>query len=585
MGRKQGFIFTVLALAVLALIVLSVGIWVLSFEQKEYRQAQSFKGEAVRSILSSISDQSLTDFANASAFFAFYKLADYSAYQGGIAPNCTSAPPATFPENNCTANVENYAKSLMENGRLPSNIIPQLAYTPEENSSYGLGAWMDKVKRSAAVMGFNVTFSSPRNFTVKQDSPWTIRVQFNLDMNISDNEKTVFQEKALFANASFPIESFLDPMIPRNELILHGGSVADPAIKQVWRHEHYASPSSVAPVLLAQETFQIGRGYAEEGNGWFFGPFTSDLYPSGIFDSGADPNALDRINQYVLVTSINDANQDAIAGVANLYGAVVLTTQPGYNSYDSSVNGCSYTISEQTQCLNCMRQYTLTDPNPACPALPSIIYGNAVDVPVIVATNVNWSNIPQIGIAGSFPNNQRYVLIDNEHDEPLLKRTGYHRVWDITLMRDMAICGFYVHDETKAAPSYFQRMLAGNPRTVVYGSKPLGIESFVVGRWAGGALDSFDGSYPTDYYSRLDWEFYSTDGSGILPPTYRVKGMMGCKGKSMCISSNTNTTQYSVGKFRLRADSLARYGALPLIYNEGDSPTGIPDLEESLETG
>ena len=39
MGRKQGFIFTVLALAVLALIVLSVGIWVLSYEQKEYRQA------------------------------------------------------------------------------------------------------------------------------------------------------------------------------------------------------------------------------------------------------------------------------------------------------------------------------------------------------------------------------------------------------------------------------------------------------------------------------------------------------------------------------------------------------------------
>ena len=81
-SARSGFFFAVMALAMLSLVLMTVQVWVKTFEQSDYNASQRFKGEAMRSVLASLSDQTLTDFANASAFYATYKLVNYTSSQG-----------------------------------------------------------------------------------------------------------------------------------------------------------------------------------------------------------------------------------------------------------------------------------------------------------------------------------------------------------------------------------------------------------------------------------------------------------------------------------------------------------------------
>jgi hypothetical protein len=125
---------------------------------------------------------------------------------------------------------------------------------------------------------------------------------------------------------------------------------------------------------------------------------------------------------------------------------------------------------------------------------------------------------------------------------------GTHRIYDVTALRDSTICGFYL--SSPQGPSFFQRMLESVPAEAEH---PLGIETFVVGQWAGGKLDEFH-----DDRSRLDWEFYSPSLPARQP--VRIKAMPGCKSVEMCDVQNTNATKEALGKFKLSPDAISRYG-------------------------
>jgi hypothetical protein len=303
------------------------------------------------------------------------------------------------------------------------------------------------------------------------------------------------------------------------------------AQKQIWKHASYRYPSDVAPALVDNA--------ASEGNGWFFGPITSDYPGKGIFAGDEEG----RIDQYILVHEY-DENLTSNAGA---YGAVVLTTSPVVvsSNYINS-QGCNVTEYNQTKCLNCMRWVTVNSGGAGCAVSP-YIYKNQLDVPMIVASGQWSANNTKIPVVkrDELPK-QQFILIDNEFAEAEKKRSGYHRIWDITRLRDMAICGFYVQGP---GPSFFQRMLA-NPSTATPLKNPdLGIESFLVGKWAGGKDDEL-----YDVRSRLDWEFYP---SSQPSPILKAKGMMGCKSKPMC--SGQNATKEGVGKFKLSQDAASRY--------------------------
>ena len=236
-------------------------------------------------------------------------------------------------------------------------------------------------------------------------------------------------------------------------------------------------------------------------------------------------------------------------------------------NYINASNGCNVTETNQTGCLNCLRKVEVNDLNPACSssALASYVYSNPVGAPMIQTGStwlLNVSNVTRNGLP-----TQQFILIDNGNAEPLDKQSGYHRVWDITRLRDMTVCGFYVQG---TGPSFFQRMLAGAESV----SNPvLGIESFLVGQWAGGAEDKLKG-LGGDTLSRLDWEFYQNiDGQD------EMKGMPGCKNAAMCSpdTSVSNATSEGVGIFKLSANATKRYGmdGIACIFSTQSQPPGF----------
>jgi len=541
-SARGGFFFAVMALAMLSLMLMTVQVWVKTFEQSDYRASQRFKGEAVRSILASLSDQTLANFANASAYYATYKMVNYTSKQGqGLA----QVQGRDETNNKNTGWVDATAIALMINGTSPPTLGYPIEYSEYEKSEYTLAGWQNKTDAAANAMGFDIQFSDARNFRYYQTDAWTVKVLFDMEMNITDKEGTMRQNKTMHAESSFPITGFLDPMITRKDMEHRGVERNLATEKQIFRRDIYSEPANLAPNALKDET-SSRLGSESEGNGWFFGPITEKLDGIPNYEEGKAGINTANMKQYVLVSGYNAS----LASVANSYGAVIVTEKPVLNWHvPDKTTGCNFTV--QTRCLNCMRKMETSLPNCKDKGWEFFPNNNAVDVPVIAVSDWHTTDVTEVTRAQpGGPITERFVLIDNEKESKSEKMDGYHRVWDITKLRDMAICGFYVKGE---GPSFFQRMLAGN---VAIQNPYYGIESFVVGRWAGGALDTAD-DYAADEYSRLDWEFYDEMVNGVS----KVKGMMGCKSKEMCIVSNKNATEIGVGKFRLSKNATTRYGA------------------------
>ena len=525
--ESRGFFFTVLALAMLSLMLFTVQIWVRVLEQSDIRSSERFKGEAMRQVLTTLSDEALSDFSGASAYYATYKLANYTSFFGLAEAN--SSDELNNPK---TGVVEATLESLILNGT--TSLTPALGYSSDENASYTFAAWQDRIQKSANLMGFNTSFSAPQGFKIKQIGPWDIQVSFKTQMNISDLDGTMRQTKHVSANSTFSIKGFPDPAIKRSYISYHLFDSPDAAPdKQIFTHPSYNQPADLKPL----------RWNGVRGNGWFFGPLT-ERYPEEI-----NATELGKLKQYILLTRYDPR----LLASADFYGAVILTEPPVIvTEYDVSLDGCLYNVTTETKCINCKVTYSSSNPfwskpsvyiNTTDPALPTLVLSGSEVI----------SLIPVVHREGMVFEDQRFALIDNEHKLHHDQLPGdYHRLWDVTKIRDMAICGFYVQETT--APSFFQRMLSSpflSTRQSTYG-----IESFVVGTWAGGK-DDLIADHPL--YSKLDREFFT--GSYFPSQICRVKGMMGCKSTEMCSGGiSNNATQDAVGVFRLSQYAIGRYG-------------------------
>jgi len=402
-------------------------------------------------------------------------------------------------------------------------------------------------------MGFNASFSDPYNFRVSQLDAWTVGASFDMDMNISDLEGTMYQSKQLHARTNFSINGFPDPSIQRNDMKRR--SLLDPSIaatRQIFNHATFRQPSQVAPAKVKNGT----RGF-----GWFYGAVREN-YPS-------TPEEFNEpLSQFILVKNY-DANMSAFAP---LYGAVIVTNSPvpAVSNYTNS-DGCKYQNVTETACLNCVSRYSLISGPPGCPAKgPEVT--NTTSNPYMSTAGATWlQGISPVNRKGVAPHeDETYLLMDNkwENSADAMDDSENHYIWDMNNMRDMSICGYYL--ESDWAPSFFQRMLESTGVDSSSGMvhSPLGIETFVVGKWAGGADDNFNDDQKL---TKLDWRFYSADGPKPDTATPKIKGMMGCKSRDMC--SGTNATSVGVGFFKLRLDDLNRYGLNQTsCYFPGRSP-------------
>lgn len=552
--HSRGFVFTMMALAVLTFMLLSMQIWIRSFERSDENSAAKFKGEAIRLVLSSLSDAQLSRFANASAYYATFKLVNYSSYS-----DIADDVPANDTLNPKTGRIERALKGLIVNGSAEVGSSPgeRINYSDEEKEAYTIASWKEKVNSAANLMGFRTNFSDPKNLTVRQLDAWTVGVSFDMQMNVTDLEGTMRQSKMMRADTNFSIEGFYDPFITRNDIKQRRPEPVDSEAeqKQIFRklgNQPYNVPSDLAPNSFP----------GTEGNGWFAGPATSDRPGTGIFLNFTEQA---RMKQYIYVTGY----YEGLVEDANRYGAVILTQTPGTNlTLNAVVNGCLYNVTTQTSCLNCQRSYSPR--RPGCDR--DTEYFDNVSVPYISVGGFSLGNLKFVHRTG-LDNQGYYALIDNNFRTYQYKLDDdYHKVWDLTKIRDMTICGFYVKSDTQSAPSFFQRMLAsaGRPSPAGAISSPAyGIETLLLGTWAGGALDKGVGnSYENDNRPRVDWEFYSS--TDYATTAYKIRGMAGCKTEEMCKPGNDSAITESVGKFRVTASDAGRYGIVKIACNPAE---------------
>ena len=570
---KRGFFFTVMALAILSFMLLTVQVWVKTFEQSDQRASERFKGESMRLVFATISDKSFSDFANASAFYALYRLDNYTSVDTYA---LKSEPAADEALNPGTGQINETIYGLMSTGYAQPVIgagQKAIQYTPSEIDNYTFVSWEDRINKSAALMGFNVTFSNMTKFYFLQSNATAVNVYFEVQMNMTDFEGTMSQGKILRANSTIPLNGFLDPMITRDDMRSRGNQRDSSEEKQVWFDPKYTHPSDVQPKDASGVPGPLYSGFS--GDGWFAGPITNSMPP----DLGQSD--ILELKQFAYYGPFVGSD---IATYAPFYGAIIITKLPELVDRPDQGN-CK--VVDEVGCFNCWRHFSSSSGGQCSEA--DYIWDNKTFLPIIVTDGDSWvTHIPKIdraGLQGPLNATQQFVLFDNGNSNPddSERSDGYHRIWDITPLRDMMTCGFYVQPgavtqgSTKGiAPSFFQRMVTGVETDQNLRSSAYGIESFVVGKWAGGKDDQ--NSALTDGYSRLDWEFYASE-YGQSFAVDKIKGMPGCKSAIMCDTQNTDPTDLSVGKFKLskvglfgQKSAIERYGLDDIMCNPARSP-------------
>lgn len=535
---SKGFLFTALALVLLTFMLASLSARASATASQEQTYAYRFKVESLNSLLESTNDAQLSNFAQISLQHSLSTLANYTSTTQPLLPE-----PTAHADNPYTQNVNLSLNELMVNGSTRGGESGFLTPLSLSQPAYSLKEWQRALNASASAAGFSLSFGEIYSFDAYQPDAWSVAVRFSLPINITDSQRAFNVSKTLHANATIPIEGIYDPLVAREDARKRFAFPSAPdalfAQKQIFHNADYSSPQSVSPTLLADEDGRDVLG----GLGWFYGPaleLSHDEIPT--------VNAT-MARQSILVSDY----YEGIEADAAIFGALAITNRPTDAPPQVSVEGdCTTTTTQQTQCVNCIRRTVRTCAGNTVSDVSEIT--NKVNFTYVVTPGRDWLLHATVVPADSYP----HVLIDNQYGVGAYEHAGtgfYHRIYDIEKLRDMAVCGLYVQRDL--APSFFQRMVNFPLNSPI--SSPLGIESFLVGKWAGGADDAQE----NDLRSRVDRLFFSPsafEASGL-----RIKGMSGCKSRDMCSSEDAYT--YGVGHFRLDQESITAYGLDAIACN------------------
>lgn len=603
-NARRGFFFTVLALILVSFMMISVQLWAAAQVAQEQRASTRFNLEALRTSLALVGDQSLSNFANASMIYAITKLSlnienntDISVLGlscdtgGGV---CTLGS-GLFPDGTASANKSIY--ELMMNGSTAGSntrgnyalFSPNLSYAPEEQK-YQMSNYFNTTRAAAELLGYQITWGTPTNFTFNQTDAYTLNVYFNVPVTLTDSQNRLSVNKMLHANASLSINGLTDPYVMRQDIAYRPGlPIAQRPHRNVYIVPEYNSSDDAKARLIARPTAD-----ATEGIGWFYGPVT-DLDNNSFTPDGRVYN-LSRISQFIFKTD----NASKAVEMSRYFGAILFTGSyqeddpASVIALNSTVNGnCNYTTYTQTHCINCLL-YTSGNGSPGCPSTPASVDINPLTIPV-------RTDIPYIAIKTDLPpvtpnfalqlpevliqNNNNYTTVFGNPPRytnlPLSQAlskfsedttaTPYNlqaksRVYDLNGPRDMAICGFYVR--SYFGPSYLQRWVALPPYQsgIRYSRTNEGIESYVVGRWAAGADDPHVIANPSaERRSRIDYQFYQDSSNLPMCIGPFDKGLPGCKSAEACASDGP--AKNATGRF-----AMSNLTASPPVYGWAGDP-------------
>ena len=516
---KKGFFFVLGVFILLVYVAMSLQAYTRAIGEGGKGYEETIKIATYDIILAELSNETMNEIVDIYSYYAIYKMINHTAEE-----------PLKAGKEDELEHFKEAFRELLQNGESKREHFSgsPLVYGEDEKVDYTFNGLSSKLKESLEKTGMNLETFNVSKINIYQTEYNKINVDVVILLNVSG--KGARLDKIYIINRTLEIEGMDDPMVLR-WLRKHG---FDNASRQIW----------FAP-YAPQEAKIIT--YATHGQGWFYGPLVS----------AREANKTEKINEterwkYIVVGDYSDFEDLEDEGILDEFGAYILT-----NSVDTSSSGCQNKQNE----LNVFNA-VFYDPNEGCKAKMNSEY---------IKTNKPFAVAPgfSILIANTDGEGKPAVLFVNEHTpeevessggEDKLNKENRGIVYDVEMLRDEVICGYYFWAPGEA-PSFLQRFLENSEnRTSEYG-----IEGFVVGKVFGG--DEFSKG---SNWSRIDWEFVS-EAEGI-----KVRGMPGCKSFEMCSELNF------LGNFALTKESLSDYNMDEIACNDGRAAC---EKERKIEAG
>ena len=539
--NMKGFFFVLVSFILISYILVTTFMWVKAIETGEQTYSEALRASSLYMLTDQITAERMEFLGEVVGYHSFYALVNHSV-EDPLQPG--------IPPDDEIYHIREAYFELMLTGTASGDHFESGAdfvMSNEQAESATFTGFMAALNDSLARSGFELEefWVDPETMQFNQTGhPLTYHLNYTLNVKIKDTQSGTSFQRPFPINQGINVTGFFDPGIARDSemLELDGGIVYKPVF--LYSDFVEVEPRDAEPLYPDQ----IETG--DEGQGWFYGPVILATDEGAIAAVEAGNRSL-----YILAGNYSD-----IIAVPHhdTYGAYILTNEPGTSSGDcgtSQVSGTTFNAVDRYESspgdcdVQIIGDYT-NKPFVVAPDFMDDVYDELRGPRVIWPTETDSHRVLFIS-----PHTANAVQSD-----PELKFDNVE-IFDIEDLRDFVLCSYYFwtdYDE-KPAPSYLQRLFSDWKSRE---SEDHGIETTVVGKWAGG-VDTPDRE-AWDAYSRIGWEFFSEE-DGI-----NIKGMPGCKFVGMCIDGDSE-----VGHFKFR------YGT----EGSGEYYLGIEDEDEEGNIG
>ncbi len=510
----RGFFFVLVAFILLSYILVSTYAWVRAIEASERTYSDAFRASTLTTLADQVSEQRMNQYADIASHYAMYKLVGHSVenpLQDKRGDEYYHIRAAFFELlTNCTTLQEHFV-----------DLVP-VEYTPSEKDTYCFSGFLGRLNTSLATSGFEVQDFSVSNFSLNETMrPLELEMNLTLYLRIKDLQSNTSIDRTYHISRIVNVTGYKDPLLERESI---SKLRATPGSNLTIKKGMYLYPITAdddnnvtyEDLMNAHEMLYPDRlGQGSEGQGWFYG----NLVLWNKAGNVAYPSQSILVGNYSDIISVHNYNE---------FGAYILLNEPETTSIPCGIT--------QYDTFNAIHHDDKPSPGSSCPD-PRLT--DETDKPFMVyADEKAFMNEIYKKSRGpdAFPNSVLFISkysYDEISSDPDLKTESAPVVFDIENLRDFTRCSYYIMDVNNS-PSFLQRLLVnGYNRT-----SPIGLETLLVGKWAGG-VDNPDPNW--NMYSRVDREFFAKkDGE-------KVRGMPGCKDAFMCADDPMIS---DVGNFR-----------------------------------
>lgn len=512
-NHSKGFFFTLISFILVLYIYVYLTAWINAGEIQERASSERFRATDVEAIAAQLTQEKFQDFFNISGYYALYRINDFASYDNQTMKNDSSDGMRYLSKAFFGCLLSGQSNDTFDSRT-------GLAYNQSEKGTYTLAAWVNNLNRTLAPAGMNITIFNVSNAKFEQVDPVTFNGSMDISLYIEDNLHTISINRSFTLTQQFNISGLPDPMIARETRPLLTNNA--PAERQIYFRN--VSIDELKPRKWNQA--------ATQGQGFFYGYLVNASQAHLIWPTSDTAYPLK--SQYILVGTYDQIHM--VSPTGEDFGGYIITTNPGNTTYDNCHE------QSETDTFN-----AITYRGPNCNAKVEDVTSR----PYLVLphfSNLSWFYSHHFDINPPYPDSDsRALLIANSSVEQVktatLSKNRGGSLYEIERLRDLAVCTWFIPSDR--APSYPQRLTNA---ALYSNSSEFGMETFLVGSWAGGAdLPSYK------QYSRVDIEFFKQlDGT-------KIRGMPTCKNFNMC--NLTTGPDAPLGHFSLTDASEQLYGA------------------------